>query len=160
MRVSPAHDVIPHVFMLFCWVHSDNVGVWLTVCAGVQQLSDQIRQVLKSSGSTTFSKIVNKWNGHRSPSPYTQTSQSIPTFGTKTYGYGGSHPRPPSPSRSRTSQLPTEINLFCVCLALALPHRALVCGSESFPAFFLSCVPSFSFIFILTPPLQPRRLFR
>jgi hypothetical protein len=74
------------------------------VCAGVQQLNDRIRQVLKSSGSTTFSKIVNKWNGHRSPSPYMQTSQSIPTFGIKTYGYGGSHPRPPSPSKSWTSQ--------------------------------------------------------
>jgi hypothetical protein len=125
----------------------------LTVCAGVQQLNDRIRQVLKSSGSTTFSKIVNKWNGHRSPTPYTQTSQSIPTFGTKPYGYGGSHPRPPSPSKSWTSQLPTKINrdLFRVCLALALPRCALVCGSDPFPAFCLSCVPSFSFIFILTP---------
>jgi U5-snRNA binding site 2 of PrP8 len=34
----------------------------LTVCAGVQQFNNCIRQVLMSSGSTTFSKIVNKWN--------------------------------------------------------------------------------------------------
>ena len=32
------------------------------VCAGVQQFNNRIRQVLMSSGSTTFSKIVNKWN--------------------------------------------------------------------------------------------------
>jgi hypothetical protein len=30
--------------------------------AGVQQFNNRIRQVLMSSGSTTFSKIVNKWN--------------------------------------------------------------------------------------------------
>ena len=64
----------------------------LTVCAGIQQLNDRIRQVLKSSGSTTFSKIVNKWNGHRSPSPYTQTSQSIPTLALKLMGMGGPTP--------------------------------------------------------------------
>lgn len=29
---------------------------------GVQQFNNRIRQVLMSSGSTTFSKIVNKWN--------------------------------------------------------------------------------------------------
>ena len=29
---------------------------------GVQQVNNRIRQVLMSSGSTTFSKIVNKWN--------------------------------------------------------------------------------------------------
>jgi hypothetical protein len=29
MRVSPAHDVIPHLFMLFCGVRLDNVGVWV-----------------------------------------------------------------------------------------------------------------------------------
>jgi hypothetical protein len=34
----------------------------LIVCAGVQQFNNRIRQVLMSSGSTTFSKIVNKWN--------------------------------------------------------------------------------------------------
>jgi hypothetical protein len=34
----------------------------LTACAGVQQFNNRIRQVLMSSGSTTFSKIVNKWN--------------------------------------------------------------------------------------------------
>jgi hypothetical protein len=42
--------------------------------------------------------------GHHSSSPYTQTSQSIPTFGTRTYGYGGSYSRPSSPSKSWTSQ--------------------------------------------------------
>ncbi len=41
--------------------------------------------------------------GPRSPSPYTQTSQSIPTF-TTTYGYGSSNSRPSSPSKSWTSQ--------------------------------------------------------
>ena len=34
----------------------------LIACAGVQQFNNRIRQVLMSSGSTTFSKIVNKWN--------------------------------------------------------------------------------------------------
>ena len=29
---------------------------------GIQQLNSRIRQVLMGSGSTTFSKIVNKWN--------------------------------------------------------------------------------------------------
>ena len=29
---------------------------------GVQQFNNRIRQVLMSSSSTTFSKIVNKWN--------------------------------------------------------------------------------------------------
>ena len=29
---------------------------------GVRQFNNRIRQVLVSSGSTTFSKIVNKWN--------------------------------------------------------------------------------------------------
>jgi pre-mRNA-processing factor 8 len=32
------------------------------VSTGVQQFNNRIRQVLMSSGSTTFSKIVNKWN--------------------------------------------------------------------------------------------------
>jgi hypothetical protein len=41
--------------------------------------------------------------GPRSPSPYTQTSQSIPTF-TTTYGYGSSNSRPSSPSKSWSSQ--------------------------------------------------------
>ena len=41
----------------------------------------------------------------RSPSPYTQTSQSIPTFGSTTYGYGSSAgSRPSSPSKSWISQ--------------------------------------------------------
>jgi pre-mRNA-processing factor 8 len=34
----------------------------MTCVIGVQQFSNRIRQVLMSSGSTTFSKIVNKWN--------------------------------------------------------------------------------------------------
>jgi U5-snRNA binding site 2 of PrP8 len=34
----------------------------LTTYPGVQQFNNRIRQVLMSSGSTTFSKIVNKWN--------------------------------------------------------------------------------------------------
>lgn len=34
----------------------------LTPLEGVQQFNNRIRQVLMSSGSTTFSKIVNKWN--------------------------------------------------------------------------------------------------
>ena len=34
----------------------------LTARTGVQQFNNRIRQVLMSSGSTTFSKIVNKWN--------------------------------------------------------------------------------------------------
>jgi hypothetical protein len=43
--------------------------------------------------------------GPRSPSPYTQTSQSIPTFGSTTYGYGSSSgSRPSSPSKSWISQ--------------------------------------------------------
>ncbi len=41
--------------------------------------------------------------GPRSPSPYTQSSQSIPTF-TTTYGYGNSNSRPSSPSKSWSSQ--------------------------------------------------------
>ena len=41
--------------------------------------------------------------GPRSPSPYTQTSQSIPTF-TTTYGYGSSNSRSSSPSKSWSSQ--------------------------------------------------------
>jgi U5-snRNA binding site 2 of PrP8 len=32
------------------------------IIIGVQQFNNRIRQVLMSSGSTTFSKIVNKWN--------------------------------------------------------------------------------------------------
>lgn len=32
------------------------------ITIGVQQFNNRIRQVLMSSGSTTFSKIVNKWN--------------------------------------------------------------------------------------------------
>src|ERR1700733_14300359 len=36
---------------------------FINVCfTGVQQFNNRIRQVLMSSGSTTFSKIVNKWN--------------------------------------------------------------------------------------------------
>ena len=35
---------------------------YLTIALGVQQFNNRIRQVLMSSGSTTFSKIVNKWN--------------------------------------------------------------------------------------------------
>jgi hypothetical protein len=34
----------------------------MSVFAGVHQFNNRIRQVLMSSGSTTFSKIVNKWN--------------------------------------------------------------------------------------------------
>jgi hypothetical protein len=34
----------------------------LALCTGVQAFNNRIRQVLMSSGSTTFSKIVNKWN--------------------------------------------------------------------------------------------------
>jgi pre-mRNA-processing factor 8 len=34
----------------------------LNISSGVQQFNNRIRQVLMSSGSTTFSKIVNKWN--------------------------------------------------------------------------------------------------
>ncbi len=34
----------------------------LILFVGVQQFNNRIRQVLMSSGSTTFSKIVNKWN--------------------------------------------------------------------------------------------------
>lgn len=44
-------------------------------------------------------------SGPRSPSPYTQTSQSIPTFASTTYGYGSStDSRPSSPSKSWSSQ--------------------------------------------------------
>ncbi len=43
--------------------------------------------------------------GPRSPSPYMQMSQSIPTFGSTTYGYGSSTgSRPSSPSKSWISQ--------------------------------------------------------
>ncbi|KAH9048891.1 hypothetical protein EDB84DRAFT_82083 [Lactarius hengduanensis] len=43
--------------------------------------------------------------GPRSPSPYTQTGQSIPTIGSTTYGYGSSAgSRPSSPSKSWISQ--------------------------------------------------------
>jgi hypothetical protein len=44
-------------------------------------------------------------SGPRSPSPYTQPSQSIPTFASTTYGYGSSNgSRPSSPSKSSISQ--------------------------------------------------------
>lgn len=53
-------------------------GVWNLVCSatqertaqaflrvsdkGIEQFTNRIRQVLMASGSTTFSKIINKWN--------------------------------------------------------------------------------------------------
>jgi hypothetical protein len=44
-------------------------------------------------------------SGPRSPSPYTQTSHSIPTFATTTYAYGSSNgSRPSSPSKSSIFQ--------------------------------------------------------
>jgi hypothetical protein len=68
----------------------------------------------KSSTSDTSSRSHSPFNhrrtgsvpaGPRSPSPYTQTSQSIPTFGSTTYGYGSSGgSRPSSPSKSWISQ--------------------------------------------------------
>lgn len=36
--------------------------LYTDVFLGIQQFNNRIRQVLMSSGSTTFSKIVNKWN--------------------------------------------------------------------------------------------------
>ncbi|KAI0795323.1 NUC071 domain-containing protein [Irpex lacteus] len=40
----------------------DGPGVLRVSDEGVQQFNNRIRQILMSSGSTTFSKIVNKWN--------------------------------------------------------------------------------------------------
>ena len=37
-------------------------SLFFNISLGVQQFNNRIRQVLMSSGSTTFSKIVNKWN--------------------------------------------------------------------------------------------------
>ena len=68
----------------------------------------------KSSTSDASSRSYSPFNhrrtgsvpaGPRSASPYTQTSQSIPTFGSTTYGYGSSAgSRPSSPSKSWLSQ--------------------------------------------------------
>ncbi|KAA1474371.1 hypothetical protein DENSPDRAFT_882747 [Dentipellis sp. KUC8613] len=59
-----------------------------------------------SSSSYGHSRTLSAPSGPRSPSPYTSTSQSMPTFGTSSgtsYGYGSSYgSRPSSPSKSRT----------------------------------------------------------
>ena len=59
--------------------------------------------------------------GPRSPSPYTQTSQSIPTF-TTTYGYGGSNSRPSSPSKSWSSQSRSYTSTPSRSFVSAPPH--------------------------------------
>ena len=69
--------------------------------------------------------------GPRSPSPYTQTSQSIPTFGTTTYGYGGSHSRPSSPSKSWSSQSQSYTSGTPSHSFLSLPPRSNTTGTES-----------------------------
>ena len=68
--------------------------------------------------------------GPRSPSPYTQTSQSIPTFGTTTYGYGGSHSRPSSPSKSWSSQSQSYTSGNPSHSFLSLPPRSNM-GTDS-----------------------------
>ena len=73
--------------------------------------------------------------GPRSPSPYTQTSQSIPTFGTSTYGYGGSQSRPSSPSKSWSSQSQSYTQSYTSGTPsrsfLSLPPRSNTTGTDS-----------------------------
>ena len=69
--------------------------------------------------------------GPRSPSPYTQSSQSIPTFGTTTYGYGGSQSRPSSPSKSWTSQSQSYTSGTPSRSFLSPPPRSNTTGTDS-----------------------------
>jgi hypothetical protein len=69
--------------------------------------------------------------GPRSPSPYTQTSRSIPTFGTTTYGYGGSNSRPSSPSKSWTSQSQSYTSGTPSRPFLSPPPRSNTTGADS-----------------------------
>jgi len=69
--------------------------------------------------------------GPRSPSPYTQTSKSIPTFGTTTYGYGSSNSRPSSPSKSWISQSQSYTSGTPSRPFLSPPPRSYTTGSDS-----------------------------
>lgn len=69
--------------------------------------------------------------GPRSPSPYTQTSQSIPTFGTTSYGYGGSSSRPSSPTKSWVSQSQSYTSSTPSRSFLSPPPRSSTTGFES-----------------------------
>ena len=68
--------------------------------------------------------------GPRSLSPYMQTSQSIPTFGTTTYGYGGSRSQPSSPSKSWSSQSQSYTYGTPWHSFLYLPPRSNTTGSR------------------------------
>ena len=68
--------------------------------------------------------------GPRSPSPYTQTSQSIPTFGTTSYGYGSSS-RPSSPTKSWVSQSQSYASSTPSRSFLSPPPRSNTMGFES-----------------------------
>jgi len=48
MRVSPAPDVVTHVFMLFRVVRSDNVGVWTSATV----------RATAGDGTTFWAKVV------------------------------------------------------------------------------------------------------
>jgi hypothetical protein len=92
----------------------------------------------KSSSSDTSSRPYSPYGhrrtgsvpaGPRSPSPYTQTSQSIPTFGTTTYGYSNS--RPSSPSKSWLSQSQSYTSSTPSRSFLSPPPRSNTTGVDS-----------------------------
>jgi len=90
----------------------------------------------KSSSSDSSSPYGHRRTGSvpagpRSPSPYTQMSQSIPTFGTTTYGYGSSDSRPSSPSKSWTSQSQSYASGSPSRSFLSLPPRSSTTGFDS-----------------------------
>ena len=69
--------------------------------------------------------------GPRSPSPYTQTSQSIPTFGTTSHGYGSSSSRPSSPTKSWLSQSQSYTSSTPSRSFLSPPPRSATTGFDS-----------------------------
>jgi hypothetical protein len=90
----------------------------------------------KSSSDSSFSPYGHRRAGSvpagpRSPSPYTQTSQSIPTFGTTSYGYGGSSSRPSSPTKSWVSQSQSYTSSTPSRSFLSPPPRSSTTGFES-----------------------------
>ena len=69
--------------------------------------------------------------GPRSPSPYTQTGQSIPTFATTTHGYGSSNSRPSSPNKSWASQSQSRTSGTPSRSLLSPPSRSITTDFDS-----------------------------
>ncbi|KAH9993287.1 hypothetical protein BJV74DRAFT_884401 [Russula compacta] len=90
--------------------------------------------------------------GPRSPSPYTQTSQSIPTFATTTYGHGSSNSRPSSPSKSWASQSQSHTSGTPSRSLLSPPSRSITTDFDSGLAspYMSSEMPTYSNTFTST----------